>query len=379
MLCGTCDKRSDFFFHRKAAADAQGVVMMVTTPSPPAHVQSVLEMMDFNAIKVMQKKNPPETAWINSLKTCLKDLIEWCKENCKLGPDWKAGGKDPIEYFAATPLGSAPGAAQAAPKAKGKGKGGAPAPPKGGFDKPDPNRFADAGNKPAAPAGGGMAAVMSDIEKFKDGTGGLKKVTDDMKCKNMKDAPVKVAAAKPKAAAPKAAAGGRFAKGPKGPPAKEFQDSNHTWNIVNFDGDNNVTLDEVQMHQCVRVTDCKQSTVRLTDKVKNVTVDNCDRVNIIVKDVMSAVEIVNSDRCKVQIDGKVNMITIDKCDGFGLCLNKDSLGAEIISSKSSEMNVTIPDDQGDEYDTIEIPIPEQFVTTIAGRKCKTEVSSLYSS
>merc|ERR1719253_1842119 len=121
---------------------------LVTVPGPAQHVTQILEMMDFHAMKVMMKKNPPETAWINSLKNCLKELIEWCKENCKMGLDWKVGGQDPVEYFAAAPLGSAASAAPKAAPAKGKGKG-APAPPKAGFAKPPP---VDPSAAPAAAA-----------------------------------------------------------------------------------------------------------------------------------------------------------------------------------------------------------------------------------
>merc|ERR1711974_317794 len=102
--------------------------------------------------------------------------------------------------------------------------------------------------------------------------------------------------------APKAA--GRFAKGPKGDPIKMLQEEHHTWMIQNFDGDSNCTLDEVEMSQCVRITDCRSTTVRLGSRVKSVSVDNCERCNIIVKDVISIVEMVNSDRCQMQTTGK---------------------------------------------------------------------------
>ncbi|CAE7347602.1 CAP1 [Symbiodinium natans] len=131
-----CDPRSDFFQHRKACAESLNVIMLVTSPSPPGHVQSVLETFDFHAMKVMQKKVDKETAWIKALKETLKELKEWCTENCKLGLIWNAQGQAAVDYFAASPLGSggaaaAGGAATPAPKSKGKGKG--PAMPKGGL------------------------------------------------------------------------------------------------------------------------------------------------------------------------------------------------------------------------------------------------------
>lgn len=370
-----CDNRSEFFSNRKAVSEALAFIMMVTMPNPGAGVQNALESMDFHAIKVLQKKNPPETAWINALKTCLKELVEWCKENCKMGLDWKVGGEDPIPYFEACPVGSAPSASAAAPKAggKGKGKGGPPPVPKGGFKPPPPmeERFGSDAGKPKA-AGAGMAGVFDAINNFS--TGGLKKVTDDMKCKNMKDVAVKEPQ---KAKAAPKAAGRRSTLGPKGAPRKELE-KEINWIIENFEGET-ITLDDVTMKQSICVINCKNTTIRLGNKVKSVSVDGCERVAVVTKDVLSVVELVNSDRCQIQADGKVLMVSVDKCNGFGLWLNKESIECEIVTSKSSEMNVTIPDDQGDEMDTIELPIPEQFVTKIAGRKCKTEVSSLYSS
>mmetsp|Transcript_55920 Transcript_55920/g.100557 ORF Transcript_55920/g.100557 Transcript_55920/m.100557 type:complete len:83 (+) Transcript_55920:138-386(+) len=82
----------------------------------------------------------------------------------------------------------------------------------------------------------------------------------------------------------------------------------------------------------------------------------------------------------MQAVGKVVAIAIDKCDGVNVFLSKESIGAEITASKSSEMNVTIPDPDGqDDGDIIEMPIPEQFISKVVGKKLKTEVSHIYSS
>jgi adenylyl cyclase-associated protein len=335
-------------------------------------VQQALESMDFHAIKVMKNKDPPQTAWINAMKTCLKDLVEWCKAEIKMGLDWKPAGEDPVAYFAACPLGSSGGAPKAAGgKAGGKGK--APPPPKGGFAAPPPDHMKDTDAKPAAPTGGGMSAIFAAIES--GSTSGLKKVTDDMKCKNRKD-DAALAPSAPKAApAPKAAAG-RNAKGPRGPPKKELQ-KDVNWIFENFDGDHSIVMDEADQRQCICLINCRNSTLRIGTRVKAIQIDGCEKVNVVTKDVISTVELVNSDRCQMQTDGKVNMISIDKCNGVQLYLNKDSIEAEIVTAKSSEMNVTIPDpDSPDDY--IEIPIPEQFVTKVVGKKTKTEVSSLYS-
>merc|ERR1712083_574167 len=152
------------------------------------------------------------------------------------------------------------------------------------------------------------------------------------------------------------------------------------WMIENFEGEQNMTIEDIDPKQLVCMMNCRNCTLRLSTKVKNICIDSCEKVNLICADVLSSVELVNSNKVQVQTTGKVNSFAVDKCDGVMIWLSKESLGAEIVTSKSSEMNVTIPQEGGDESDVVELPIPEQFVTTVCGpKKLKTEVSSLYTS
>lgn len=369
-----CDSRSDFFQNRKACAEALNVVMLVTSPSPAGHVQNVLETFDFHAIKVMQKKVDKETAWIKSLKEMLKDMKDWCNENCKMGLIWNVQGKAAMEYFAERPLGSGSAALAPAPKAKGKGKG--PAMPKAGLAPPSEEvkakmRGGESGGAPA-PKGAGMSAVFEGIKSAS--TGGLKKVTDDMKTKNRPKDDVEPVVAAKKAPAPAPSRGNR--KGPRGAPLKELQKDTN-WVIENYEGET-LKIEDVTMQQLLVIINCRNVTIQVTGKVKSICIDGCERVNLICQDVLSAVELVNSDRCKVQTIGKIVAVAIDKCDGVGVILSKESLAAEITSAKSSEMNVTIPDPDGEDGDIIEMPIPEQFITKVVGKKTQTGVSHIYS-
>merc|ERR1719171_1985010 len=167
-------------------------------------------------------------------------MKQWCIDNCKMGLSWNPSGQDAKSYFEANPLGSTP-AADAAPKAKGKGKGGAPPPPKASQLKAPP-KFEDE-DKPKAGGGGGMAAVFGEINKFS--TGGLKKVTDDMKTKNRAegDKSSVVAAKSGGYAAPAAAPSAK----PKKPPSKECK--NDKWYIENFEGDRGILLEDPSQSQ----------------------------------------------------------------------------------------------------------------------------------
>lgn len=48
-----------------------------------------------------------------------------------------------------------------------------------------------------------------------------------------------------------------------------------------------------------------------------------------------------------QVMGKVPTISINKTDGCHVYLSQDSLKCEIISAKSSEMNVLVPNKDGE--------------------------------
>jgi len=366
-----CDNRSDFFPNRKAIAEAMQLMMLPTQKLPAPHVKNTLEAMDMYANKVLMKKDPPQSAWIKALKQVFNDLSEWCKEEMTTGLTWKAGGTPAVDYFAASPLGSG-GGGGAAPKGKGKG---APPPPSGGFKAKPPE---DKPAKSAAAAGGGMSDVFAALQGVGSLERGLKPVTDAMKSKNRDPndkGPVPAPKAQPAA---KPAGGGRNVKGPRGPPIIELQ-KGMNWMIENQEGGTHILEEDVEQTHLVVIINCRNITVKIPKKCKNICVDGCHKVALIASDVVSCIEAVNSDRLQLQTTGKVNAFAIDKCDGVNIWLSKESLGADITSSKSSEMNVTIPDPDGEDGDIIEQPIPEQFVTKLVGKKLKTTVSDLYSS
>lgn len=366
-----CDNRSDFFSNRKAISEAMQLMMLPTQKLPVPHVKNTLEAMDFHANKVLMKKDPPQSAWMRALKQVFNDLGDWCKEEMTTGLTWKAGGTPAVEYFAANPVGSGGGAA---PKGKGKG---APAMPKGGLAAPPPEGVVP--KTAPAKGGGGMADIFAALQGIGSDERGLKKVTDDMKTKNRDPndrAAVVKATVAPAAKAP--AGGGRNVKGPRGPPIIELQKGTN-WMIENQEGGTHILEEDVDQTHLVVIINCRNITVKLPKKVKNICIDGCHKVALIASDVVSSIEAVNSDRLQLQTLGKVNSFAIDKCDGVNIWLSKESLGADITSSKSSEMNVTIPDPNGEDGDIIEQPIPEQFVTKLVGTKLQTTVSDLYSS
>jgi adenylyl cyclase-associated protein len=104
--------------------------------------------------------------------------------------------------------------------------------------------------------------------------------------------------------------------------------------------------------------------------------DDCQKSVLIFDDVISSCEIVNSKSVKVQCTGKIPTYNIDKTDGIIVYLGEKSIDATIFTSKSSEMNVSVPG-KTEEDDSIELPIPEQFLTCYdeSSKKFKTHPNS----
>ncbi|KAG2461167.1 CAP1 protein, partial [Polypterus senegalus] len=102
-------------------------------------------------------------------------------------------------------------------------------------------------------------------------------------------------------------------------------------------------------------------------------VHNCTKVGLVFDDVVGIVDVINCKDTKIQVMGKVPTISINKTDGCHIYLSKDSTQCEIISAKSSEMNILVPDAQGE---FVEIPVPEQFKTVWNGKKLVTTATEM---
>lgn len=58
-------------------------------------------------------------------------------------------------------------------------------------------------------------------------------------------------------------------------------------------------------------------------------------------------EFVNCTGMQAQVTGKVPTISIDKTDGVQVYLSAECLDVEIITAKSSEMNISVPANDGE--------------------------------
>jgi len=156
-----------------------------------------------------------------------------------------------------------------------------------------------------------------------------------------------------------------------------LEDSGKRWTVEAVEGGEPVRIRGQEKHHTVLVHKCKNATVAVEGKVNVVAVDSCTKTQVVMDDVISAVEVINCRSVKFQVSGSCPTASVDKTDGCNVYLMSDQAKAvQISTSKHSDVQVTYMN--GD--DSVEKPIPEQFVHTIQGDgSIQSRVSSLYSS
>merc|ERR1712194_403936 len=169
------------------------------------------------------------------------------------------------------------------------------------------------------------------------------------------DAPPKPDPAVKPAGAPKP-----LAKKSLGSPKCEYQTRGCKWNVENQTKDtceNGVCKVVVSdPKQQVYIFNCRNVTIQITGKLKSVILDNCKRV-------------------QVQATNVCPSFAIDKTDGIVVHLtNSGSKTTSFVTSKSSEMILSWPDDTGE---IKEVPIPEQFMHKLVNGSVTSQVSDLY--
>ena len=145
------------------------------------------------------------------------------------------------------------------------------------------------------------------------------------------------------------------------------------WVVEYHENNPNISISDTNSKQAVYVFRCVRSTIKVSGKVNSIILDNCKRVALVFDDVISSVEIINSQGAQVQVMGKCPTVSIDKTDGCQVFLSKESTTADIITAKSSEMNICIPKADGD---FSEHAIPEQFRTKWDGKSLVTQCTDI---
>ncbi|CAL9690917.1 unnamed protein product [Knipowitschia caucasica] len=342
------NRRSDHFNHLSAVSESVGALgWIAVAPKPGPYVKEMNDAAMFYTNRVLKdykEKDKTHTEWVKSYLNIWTEMQTYIKKHHTTGLFWSKTG----------------------PVASGSS---APPPPSGGCPPPPP----PPGPPPPALdlSGGGDSgndnrnALFASINKGADITKGLKHVSDKEKThKNptLRGAggPVRTGP-KPFAVAPKPAAATQAL-----PPVLELEGKK--WKVENHENVQNLVISDTELKQVVYAFKCNKSTLQVKGKINSITLDNCKKIGLVFDDVVGIVEVINCRDVKIQVMGKVPTISINKTDGCHVYLSSESLSCEIVSAKSSEMNVLVPNKDGE---FSEMPVPEQFKTVWDGHKLVT--------
>jgi adenylyl cyclase-associated protein len=130
----------------------------------------------------------------------------------------------------------------------------------------------------------------------------------------------------------------------------------------NYDGESQPVEIEVSINQAVLISRCNKTTIILKGKANAISVDNSQRLSLVVESLVSSVDVIKASNFAMQVMGTLPTILIDQVDGAQIYLGKDSMNTEIFASKCSGINLNII--EGEDGDYKENPLPEQIRTYI---------------
>ncbi len=115
---------------------------------------------------------------------------------------------------------------------------------------------------------------------------------------------------------------------------------------------------EASISHSVLISKCSNTTIIIKGKANAVTVENTNRLSLIVDSLVSTVDAVKSQNLAVQVMGVIPTVMLDQIDGAQIYFSKESVATKIFSSKSAGINLNIISGPDDDYK--ELPLPSQI-------------------
>ncbi|KAH9402032.1 F-actin-capping protein subunit alpha [Tyrophagus putrescentiae] len=325
------NRKHELFNHLSALSESANVLAwLAVAPTPAPFAKEIL----------VAYKEKPELAhhvtWARTLIVFLQSLQQYIRKHHTTGLVWAS-------------VATIPG-----------GVGGAPPPP------PPPCNL---NLGPSAHGGGdkamddARAALFADINRGTDITKGLRKVNADQM--THKNAALRTSSTVPGGNAPSSGGPGGKSRGPE-----KFELDGKKWIIENLSGRRDLEIPQAEMGQTVTVFRCDNCVLSVKGKVHSINVIECKKFSLVFEAIMGTVEFTRCQNIQAQALSTVPTISIDVVDAVELYLSQQALEqASIVSSKSSAVNISVPNAKGD---YVEHPIPEQFLTKWDGKGFKTE-------
>ncbi|KAK1755961.1 adenylyl cyclase-associated protein [Echria macrotheca] len=349
------NRGSPVFNQLSAVAEGFMVSAWVTVDARPyKHVEEYLGSAQFfgnRVLKEFKDKDPQMVEWIQAYYQIFRHLTDYVKNYFPNGVPWNPKGRPAQEV--AKSLSGPP-----APPAPSAGGPPPPPPPPG---PPPVLQIKEVKAESAAPAGG-LGAVFSELNKGEAVTKGLRKVDkSEMTHKNpslraSSTVPERDGSVRGKSPAP-----GKKPKPEsmrvKKPPKKELE--GNKWIIENFEKEGQPIEIEASIAHSILISKCTNTTIIVRGKANAVTVENTNRLSLVVDSLVSTVDAVKSQNFALQVLGTLPTVMLDQIDGAQIYFSKESTSTRVFTSKSAGVNLNVLAKEGDE-DYKEVPLPSQI-------------------
>ncbi|XP_067011122.2 adenylyl cyclase-associated protein 1 isoform X2 [Anabrus simplex] len=334
---------SQHFNHLSAISESIAALGWVTmSPAPAPYVKEMNDAGQFYTNRVLKdwkEKDKTHKSWVDAWVETLTELQKFVKQHHTTGLVWGGG--------------------------KASGGGVPPPPPPSGLPPPPPMLPTGDMAPSLDPAAQDRSALFAEINRGEGITATLKKVTPDMQTHKNTALRAGPAPFKPPPQSSTFRSIGSSQPVDKPP---NFVKEGKKWLVEYHKGNHSLVIDQTEMNNVIYMFKCQDSTLTVKGKINSVVLDSCRKSSVVFDSVVSSVEFVNCQSVQMQVLNKVPTISIDKTDGCQMYLSPESLDVEIVSSKSSEMNVMVPKGSGD---YLELPIPEQYKTTVSSKGLQT--------
>lgn len=210
----------------------------------------------------------------------------------------------------------------------------------------------------AKDSSGGFGAVFSELNKGEAVTKGLRKVDkSEMTHKNPS-----LRAAGGEAASASRAKSPAPGKKPKPEsmrvkkPAKKELEGNK-WTVENYEKEPQPVEIEAALSHSILISRCNNTTIIIKGKANQVTVENSNRLSLVVDTLVSTVDVVKAPNFALQVMGTIPTVMMDQVDGASIYLSKESIATKLFTSKSAGINLNVISGE-DDYK--EVPLPSQM-------------------
>lgn len=102
------------------------------------------------------------------------------------------------------------------------------------------------------------------------------------------------------------------------------------------------------MKHGIFIENCSNCKIKIDSKFKSLQLNKCENITLSVKSCVSGVELMNSKNLTVVIKEKTPSVSVDKCDRVNLLLNEINIETDIVSCRASELNVSFEKSNGEE-------------------------------